>query len=67
MNIPDTAFVPCPAISFRNRKASKCLECPHFEGIVDAAPGKEIAAFESKYRIGCGHVIARRMIAVEGE
>lgn len=68
MNIPKTAYVPCPALGFKSRSASKCPECPHFQGLVDTndkAPAS--MPFEQRYRVGCAHLIARRMTAIEVE
>jgi hypothetical protein len=68
IDVPASAFVPCPQIGFKNRKASKCLECPHFQGLVDTnekAPAS--MPFDQRYRIGCAHVIARRMTSIEVE
>lgn len=68
MKIPTTAFVPCPAIAFKSRKAIKCVDCRHFHGLVDVNPKlPESATFEQRYRIGCAHVIARRVACIEVE
>lgn len=68
IEIPASAFVPCPAIGFKNRKASKCLECPHFHGLVDVnEKAGDGVPFEQRYRIGCAHMIARRMTSIEVE
>ena len=66
--IPASAYVPCPAAGFKNRHVGKCLDCPHFQGMVDTndkAP--ESTPFEQRYRVGCAHLIARRMTSIEIE
>jgi len=66
--IPSTIYVPCPAISFKNRAAVKCLSCKHFEGIVDVMPGAPAGhPFDQRFRIGCAHIVARRVITLEME
>ena len=65
--IPATAYVPCPAITFKNRAARKCLDCQHFGGFIDTAPKSESAAFEARFRVQCTHPIARRMTCIEVE
>lgn len=67
--IPPTVYVPCPAISFKNRRADRCTSCDHFHGIVDTMPKAPADAepFERRYRIGCAHIVARRCIAIEVE
>lgn len=68
IEIPASAYVPCPAIAFKNRKALKCVDCQHFQGLVDV--NEKLPAtvpFEQKYRIGCAHVIARRVALIEVE
>lgn len=68
IEIPKTAYVPCPAIGFKNRAACKCLDCPHFHGLVDTnEKAPDDVPFENRYRIGCAHLIARRMTAIEIE
>lgn len=68
ITIPSTIYVPCPAISFKNRSATKCIGCPHFEGIVDVMPNAPAGQpFDQRFRIGCSHVVARRVIALEVE
>ena len=62
--IPSSAFVPCPLINFKNRSVSKCLGCEHFKGMIDIGNN---AQFEERYRVACGHMIARRMSVVEVE
>lgn len=66
--IPADIVVPCPMISFKGRRASKCMHCQHFQGLVDTMP--EAAAstpFDLRYRIGCAHVVARRVTCLELE
>lgn len=70
IQIPSTAFVPCPAISFRNRRANRCMTCEHFHGVVDTMPNTPAdveVPFDRRYRIGCAHLVARRCISVEVE
>lgn len=66
--IPLSIYVPCPEIGFRARSASKCVACPHFDGIDDVVPkplGTE--SFEQRFRVRCRHVIARRVMRIEVE
>lgn len=68
IEIPASAYVPCPEIGFKNRKATKCVDCQHFKGLVDINEKlPESVPFEQKYRIGCAHVIARRFACIEVE
>lgn len=67
MNIPKTAYVPCPALGFKNRNARKCLECSHFEGFMDTKTGSIGAPFEDRFRVQCSHPIARRLTCIEVE
>lgn len=64
--IPKNAVIPCPALQFKQRFASACAKCEHYCGIVDTKPkaidGTPAAA---RYRIACGHPVARRFEVVD--
>lgn len=65
VEIPRTAFVPCPKVEFRNvRVAESCPGCEHYAGLVlvDPRPG---IRFVHKMRVGCAHAVTRTMIEVE--
>lgn len=67
IEIPATAFVPCPAARFSQTRVARCPECPHFRGFVDTSPraAAQPIEFIARYRVFCGHAIARRMAHVE--
>jgi hypothetical protein len=63
--IPQTAFVPCPKVGFKNvRVATNCPECEHFRGMVTVDPQRK-AIFIQAMRVGCAHPVTRTMIHVE--
>lgn len=68
IDIPQTAVVPCPAVSFKGRRAWKCPDCAHFHGLHDTMRGEppdtEIP-FPTRYRIICAHPIGRQMTEIE--
>jgi hypothetical protein len=65
--IPSNAVIPCPEISFRARFASSCADCQHFGGIVDVQPNAATGTPANvRYRVICGHPIARRFELIEG-
>lgn len=65
VTIPQSAFVPCPMKTFKNRSVSKCPECEHFKGFLEVSE-RELD-FERKYRVVCIHPIARSMTSVDLE
>jgi len=64
ISIPNTAFIPCPKRQFNQVAAKHCPGCEFFNGLVDTT-GSDQVAFENRYRVLCGHPIARRMARVE--
>ena len=63
VQVPATAFVPCPMISFKNVSVSRrCAVCPEFRGFTEVQASGE---FDARYRVNCAHTIARRMLIVE--
>lgn len=68
ITIPTDIVVPCPQIGFKGRRASRCLQCPHFQGVIDTMPAAaDSIPFDTRYRIGCAHVVARRVTSLEVE
>lgn len=65
VTVPATAYVPCPAKTFKNRQVLKCVECEHFRGFMEVSD--RAIDFERKYRVVCAHPIARAMLAIEQE
>lgn len=66
IEIPGTAFVPCPAMEFKQTRVARCPQCQHFKGFVDTIPRiAQSVEFTARYRVFCGHAIARRMAHVE--
>lgn len=65
--IPQTAFVPCPKVAFKNmRVASSCPGCEHFRGLVQVGPLPPTPfEFVRDMRVGCAHAVTRTMIHVE--
>lgn len=63
VEVPASAFVPCPAAGFRAASvARRCGVCPHFQGFIEVQDHGE---FTARYRVNCSHYIARRMMNVE--
>lgn len=70
IDIPHTAVVACPALSFKGRRAWKCEDCQHFHGLHDtmrAEPPEAAISFPTRYRIICAHPIGRQMTEIEDD
>lgn len=68
ISIPPDIVVPCPEISFKGRRAVRCLSCQHFQGVIDTMPDADASVpFDARYRMGCAHVVARRVTSLEVE
>lgn len=67
--IPKTAFIPCPALGFKNRRVLKCIDCEFFQAVIDVQEGAPAATtpFDKKYRVACAHPVARRTVLIELE
>jgi hypothetical protein len=64
--VPDSVFIPCPAVSFKQTRVARCPQCQHFRGFVDTVPqAAQPVEFVDRYRVFCGHPISRRMAHVE--
>lgn len=65
IDIPRTAFVPCPKVGFKNvRVAASCPGCEHFRGLVTVDEDPRLS-FVQAMRVGCAHPVTRAMIHVE--
>ncbi len=65
IQIPETAFVPCPKASFKHvRVANHCPGCEYFRGFV-MVDGSPRASFIQAQRVGCAHAVTRTMIQIE--
>ncbi|MFZ5697773.1 MAG: hypothetical protein ACOY9J_03470 [Pseudomonadota bacterium] len=68
VDIPKTAFIPCPALGFKNRRVLKCIDCEFFHGVIDVQEGAPVSTpFDKKYRVACAHPVARRTVLIELE
>lgn len=63
-NVPSNVIIPCPLHDFRPVFAVACVDCCHYNGVIDTED--EAAAFDVRYRIFCAHPIARRMQVIIG-
>lgn len=64
INIPSSAFIPCPSKHFINVSVEKnCIGCKNFMGLTEVSEGE--VHFVKKYRVNCGHPVTRQMIYVE--
>lgn len=64
--VPENVFVACPAKSFKQVLIKHCPTCPHFAGLIDTVPNpSQPVNFADRYRVFCGHAIARRLTELE--
>ncbi len=62
LEIPPTAFIPCPAASYNLARVAKCPQCEHFRGFIDTVPqAAQPVDFVKRYRVFCGKPIARSL------
>lgn len=61
--IPRAMFVHCPKVGKLVRVQETCTQCPCFNHFVESDERAE--QFKDRYRLICGHPLARRMTEVD--
>lgn len=66
IEVPESAFIQCPAIRFGFRRVANCMQCQYHQGFQQVSEN-EAHGFFGQYRVICNHPIGRKMSLVELE
>lgn len=53
VDVPENAYVRCPANGFDLVRAAQCATCVHFRGLADRFPGRSDMPFNRRYTSLC--------------
>lgn len=64
IEIPDTAYVECPAIDKRLRRISDCAKCAHHRGLIERMHRVDLP-FRARFLVNCIYPVGRAIFEAE--